>query len=750
VGNLPAEVTSFIDRRHEVAEVTRLLSTTRLATLTGVAGVGKTRLALRVADRLQRAFPDGVWLVELAPVQDPALVAHTVANALGVHDSGRGDPRAALLAFLHDRRLLLVLDNCEHVASACAELTHDLLSSIAGLRILATSRQALRATGEHLWTVPPLPVAPVRSAATELFAERAAAVAPSFRLTEHNQAHVVEVCRRLDGIPLAIELAAAGMQGMSLPRLDDRFDLLGRSPHERTLRAAIDWSYALCEPVERALWARLSVFTGGFDLDAAEKICGDGEVVDLLDRLVSKSVVTAEPHAGRIRYRLLDTLRRYGLAKLDDRDGLARRHARYYVELAERAEQEWFGPRQAHWFEWTSLEQDNIRAALEFGCSSDYDIALRFAAALWFHWVFAGRVAEGRLWLDRVLALPVAPNATLARAQATGALLASQQGDLETATDLSNRSREHGDPLTVARAVARLAIIAHYRRDLDTAEGLLSEAIARYEALDLPVSPHVVMVRLTLAAMRQSAGDLEPAAEQCRACAEICRSRGDHTLLANSLTILANIEWLAGSADDAGRHAREALGLRRSRTAVLNMAQLTELLAWITASSGPPADAAVMLGAAWVVWKTFGLEGLLQAPFYAVPHEQCVSRTRAALGPAAYEAAYARGSRLTIDDLVTFALGEPPSPGAATTTELLTEREREVARLIADGLTNRQIADRLVVSPRTVATHIEHIMTKLGVGSRAQIAAWLGHSVVAFPPILDLWSRLCPLLPGYS
>jgi non-specific serine/threonine protein kinase len=350
-------------------------------------------------------------------------------------------------------------------------------------------------------------------------------------------------------------------------------------------------------------------------------------------------------------------------------------------------------------------------------------------------------------------AAPPAARATgaLARAQATGALLASQQGDLETATDLSNRSREHGDPLTVARAVARLAIVAHYRRDVETAERLVSEALARYEALDLPVNPHAVMARLTLAALRQSTGDLEPAAEHCRACAEICRSRGDHTLLANSLTILANIEWLSGSHDAAGQHAREALGLRGSRTAVLNMAQLTELLAWITASSGTPTDAAVMLGAAGVVWQTFGLEGLLQAPFYAVPHEQCVSRTRAALGPAGYEAAYARGSRLTIDGVVTLALGASArqSPGPTATADVLTDRERDVARLIAEGLTNRQIADRLVVSPRTVATHIEHIMTKLSVGSRAQIAAWLGHSAVALPSILDLWWRLCPPLSDY-
>ena len=333
-GNLPAELTSFVGRRGEVAEVRRLLAGSRLVTLTGVGGVGKTRLALRAAAELARAFPGGVWLVRLDQLRDEALVAQAVAGALGLQDRAGYSPEAALAEYLAGRQLLLVLDNCEHLVDAVAKLADLLLRAAAGLRVLATSREALIIDGEMVLPVPPLPVPeagqPLTAAglgvfpAVRLFAERAAQVVPGFAVTEANMAAVAGICRRLEGLPLALELAAAQTRVLSPEQIDERLgDRLGlltrggraRPARQQTLRASIEWSHELCSPAERLLWARLSVFAGGFELDAAEGICADdrlaaGRVLDLLAALAGKSVLTAEHREGVARYRLPETLAR--------------------------------------------------------------------------------------------------------------------------------------------------------------------------------------------------------------------------------------------------------------------------------------------------------------------------------------------------------------------------------------------------------------------------------------------------------
>ena len=750
-GTLPYSMTSFVDRRTETAELTDRLAGTRLVVITGVAGVGKSRLALHLADRSGRAFPDGRWWVELGGVRDPALLPHTVANALLAQDLTGRDPMAALTEFLSDRRVLVVLDGCEHLVDACAALVDRLLRSTSGVRFLVTGRQALTVADGQVYSLEPLPTpaGDEPSGGTEpggwhvvqLFTDRAAA--HGFTVTPDSRPYVVEICRRLEGVPLAIELAATLPRVLSVrqiaDRLEDRFRLLSaarlRGPaRHRSLQAALDWSYDLCSAAERTVWTRASVFRGGFDLGSAQELCASPDVdpamvARLVEGLAAKSIITVAERGGRRRYRMLDTIREYGRQRLltgGTLPALERAHADLFARRAELAEQQWFGPRQESWFEWLHDEHDNLRAALETLADTAPEAALRLAATLWFHWVFSGRVAEGRLWLRRVLALPAAPSAARAAALWTCSLVASQQGDLEETVTLATAAREMagqvGDELTVARSVARLAIVSNYRGDSAAVEALQAEAQDRYAALGVADGPYAVMGRLTEAAARLHRGDLA-AVDLAIRCAADCRARGDRILLANSLTFVAQGQWRSGELGAAAGHVREALRLRRERTAALNLAQLVELLAWITAAGGEAERAAVLLGAADRVWSDYGLRQNRQSPYYNKPHEEAGQRCRAALGEARYAQAFERGNAMTPDQIVPHALDEK-QPGTTRASASLTPRERQVIALIAKGLTNREIATELVVSPRTVETHVQNSLRKLALTSRAEIAAW--------------------------
>lgn len=384
-GNLPTAYTTFVGRRRDIAEIRRRLADVRLLTLTGVGGVGKTRLALEVAAAARKGFADGVWLVDLAPVQDPATVAEVTATALGMPDLSARPAVEQLAAYLAERQCLILLDNCEHLVDACAALADALLSAAPGLRVLATSRQTLDLAGEHVFTVAPLSVP---DEAVELLRDRAAAHRPEFDVTDANRAAVTRLCTRLDGLPLAIELAAARLRTLTVDqvtdRLEDRFALLtggsrAARPRQRTLRALIDWSYELCTPAERLLWNRLSVFAGGFGLDAAEGVCADAadamvegisraDVLDLLDRLVAQSVVLITEREGQPRYWLLETIRQYGAEKLAESgegDRVRVLHRDFHRGLAERIADGWYGPGQEEGLARLRAEHGNLRIALE-------------------------------------------------------------------------------------------------------------------------------------------------------------------------------------------------------------------------------------------------------------------------------------------------------------------------------------------------------------------------------------------------
>lgn len=754
-GNLPADFTSFVGRRHEVAEARRLLGESRLVTLTGFGGVGKTRLALRVARELERSFRDGVWLVDLAPLRDPGLVAQSVAAAVGMRDESSRWALTVLAEYLAGRQLVLLLDNCEHLLDPCAVLAETVLRRAPELRILATSRQPLGVAGERTLVVPPLPVPdvdrPTPSAgalaqydAVALFIDRAKAVMPDFAVTEDNVEAVTRLTQRLDGIPLALELAAARTRvlspGQIVNRLHDRYRLLSSGPRtarpqQQSLQALIDWSFDLCSAEERTLWARLTVFPRDFDVEAAEEICpGEGlareEVLDALAGLVDKSVLVVDATGSQVRYRLPETLREYGLSRLAEQGQeieLRRRHRDHYRRLCGRAAADWFGPRQVEWTKWAQVEYVNLRAALEF-CLAEPGEAGRGLAmfpGLATYWVVTGSLGEGQRFLERALAAETAPSLGRARALWIVAGNAVHQGDLAAAEAAGEESRrlaqQYGDAWTFGYACVYLGMARMLAGDLDSADALFREALEA--AADTAPVAALALVRLAETAVRR--GDVATAAARCGECVAICEAHGDSWVRAEALWTWAALSWEQGDTGQATALARESLRLRAAFHDQVGIAQCLEVLAWI-ASERAPDRAARLLGAADAVWRAVG--GSL-FPHFADHHHRCTTEIKRRLGNRGYDQAFRRGGRRALTDTVADALGEKPEPATAATGEkpALTRREREIADLVAQGLRNREIAAKLVISQRTADSHVEHILTKLGFRTRAQIAAWVAE-----------------------
>jgi non-specific serine/threonine protein kinase len=764
-GNLPAEITSFVDRRKEISEAKQALSTTRLLTLTGVGGVGKTRLAVRVAAGMRRAFTDGVWLVELAALQDRTLLEQTVADTIGLSDRSARSPREAVVDHLRDKQLLLVLDNCEHLADGCAGLSVELLAAAPGLRILVTSRHALGVSAEQILAIPPMPVPDlecppqpgklVHNEAIRLFGERAAPVRPGFTVTAGNHGTLVRICRQLDGLPLAIELAAAWLRVLSpeqiLHRLDDRFQFLRGSsrsvlPRHQTLRAVLDWSHELCSPPERMLWARVSVFADGFDLDAAEAVCaGDGidfhQILDLVAGLVDKSILIREDqgHSPQARYRLLDTIRHYGqdaLRAAGQETVLRRRHRDYYLSLAERGEAEWFGPTQLEIAARTRGEHANLRLALEFCLSTpgESQTGLRLAGTLYFYWLSCGFSAEGRHWLDRALNLDTEPTKARATALTVNAHLAVTQGDIAGMATMAQESRglaeQLGDEAALAYALANLGAAAWQDGDPERARELFEDALARFEAIgELNTT---MIIAYSTSTMALFSDDLARATAVCQRSLERCERHGEMWARAYTLYVLANIEWQHSEVAQARTHARDSLRIVHTFNDPVGTVVAVELLAWIAGMAGENEQAAVLLGAAHQIWALTGGQQLLHSsPYWNVPHEACKRQARRALGDRAFQTAFDRGAGFDLDQTVAYALGEKPTPAtpvSAATADAgtqLTRREQQVAELVAEGLTNKDIAARLVIAQRTAEGHVARVMTKLGFVTRTQLGAWI-------------------------
>ncbi|GGK88068.1 LuxR family transcriptional regulator [Sphaerisporangium melleum] len=758
-GALPCETTSFVGRRRATAEIRDLLTRSRLVTLTGVAGVGKTRLALHVARQMRRSFEDGVRLVELGSVQSPSLVTNAVSAALEPPDTiSTRDPVDALAGHLAGRRMLLVLDNCEHVLDACAHLIGRLLAASPGLRVLATSREPLGLPAEHVWQVLPLTTPGPRPGAEEdpgcgyeavaLFEDRAAA-ASGFTLGQDNEAAVATLCRRLDGLPLAIELAAVRLRALSvdqlLDRLEDRYRLLSTGyragcPRHQTLRAAIEWSFELCDEPERTLWARLSVCTGGAGLSAVEDVCAGGalapgDVTAGLAGLVDKSIVNRDDSGPEARYGMLETIRDYGrerLAGSGEEPAVRRRHRDHYLRLAEEAEADWFGPGQPAWSDRLLADQANVWAALEFslGTPGEVRTGLRMAAALWWYWMLRA-VRDGRRWLDRALALDPEPTPERAKALWVDGWVAIGQGDVEHALRALHESaglaRRLGDDTTLARATQWIGTAMWIQDRLPEAVTHLTRAMEHYRSTGERTSISTV-VDCQLGMVVALLGDVRRGVSLCEETVRLCAERGECWTRSWALWNLAVTWWSQGDLRRADKYARESLRVKRRITDRHGIPFCMEFLAWIAMTRGDAAHAALMLGMSDKMWEPIG------APLFAWGtlrgwSVRCREQARERLGEEAFEEQCRRAAAIPFETAVACALGETrrtPAPAGLTDAPApsLTPREREVARLVAEGRSNKEIAARLVVSQRTAEGHVDRIMHKLGVRSRTRIAAW--------------------------
>ncbi|HZN78415.1 MAG TPA: protein kinase [Mycobacterium sp.] len=682
LGNLPLDLTSFVGRRTELAEVMELLSNARLVTLTGIGGVGKTRLALRAAADAAADFCDGVRLVELGELRDSSLLVDVVAAGLGVRDASARPLIDVLVEFLRSRQMLLLLDNCEQVVEAAAKLTDAMLRACPQLRILATSREAIGIGGESVRQLSPLSF-PDDSAPTPdglsgydavaLFAERAGSAVPGFCLTDENKATVARICSRLDGLPLAIELAAARLRAMSpeqiLERLADRYTLLtrgsrGAPARQQTLGWSIGWSYDLCAPAEQQLWGRLSVFAGSFELEAAEDICGSdlapGDIDDLVSALVEKSILMRTETKGVVRFRILETLRAYGRERIQQTGTyteLRRRHRDWYRRLLLDAEAEWFSSQQVHWIQRIEREMPNLREALEFSLSDNGETALGIVAGLQPIWISRGMLSEGRRWLDPALGgIPPEPTADRIKALYGAATIAGIQGDVPAAearvTEARALVQQMADP--AARGLTDVA---------DAYTALLSGKFERTyqcceDALNASDDPIVRAGSMLLMAWAlEFEGDIGRALIWGEKALAFAESHGESVYRTYALWNLGVGWWRQGQPDRGEQLLRQCLQLTQRVNDPRHAAACLEALAWIAQAEQEPRRAVVLMGAADEIGRAVGASTAV-FPNLVSFHEECERSAREALYEQAFETAYSEGGALSIDDAVAFALGD--------------------------------------------------------------------------------------------
>src|SRR5215469_1928785 len=644
-GNVPSELNSFVGRRGEVAEVKRLLSGCRLVTLTGLGGVGKTRLALRVAADSRRAFRDGVWLVQLDQLREEMPVAEAVAGALGLQTHAA--PEAALADYVADRQLLLVLDNCEHLVDAAAKLADMLLRAGAGLRVVATSRESLNIDAETVMPVAPL-AAPdpgrhltaaelMRFPAVSLFAQRAGQVVPGFAVTEPTTEAVARICHRLEGLPLAIELAAARLRALSPEQIDarlgDRLGLLTRGrrtypARQQTLRASIEWSYELCTEPERLLWARLSVFADGFELDAAEGICADhrlaaADLLELLAALADKSVLIAEHGESWVRCRLPETLREYGQERLDqagEHSMLRRRHCDWYEQLTRRAHTGGLSSEAGSLVARLYRERANVQVAQDF-CQNEpgeAEAGLRVAMHIWpYYYWNEGYVGEGRHRLGQLLAATTEPTVWRAQGLLLAGFLAVVSGDRGAALPLleegTSLARQLDEPATRALAAWVAGHVYLSAGDVPQAVARLEDGLAALPPAPVHARQHALLLA-SLAVAACLADDEESVLARQRELVALTEPGGDYmqrTYCSHALWALGMVAWRRGALDRAAELQQQCLRLREGPGDRMGRAHCLEALAWIAASARQYRRAPALLGAAATQWQSMAtpLEG---------------------------------------------------------------------------------------------------------------------------------------------
>ncbi len=782
-GNLPVEPNSFVGRERDLADLALVLAQTRLLTLSGPGGIGKTRLAVRLAGQVASAFPGGAWVAELADVQDPALLPVTVAAALGVRQEPDRPLAQTLADALMPQRLLLVLDTCEHLVEPVAEFARELLGSCYSLSILATSREPLRLSGETVWRVPPLelpsdpageslPAELASHEAIRLFCDRAIAVRPGFELKPDNARAVRRVCQVLDGVPLAIELAAARLRVLSVEqlavRLGDSFELLASGDRtaplrQQTLRATVEWSHDLLTEAEQVLLRRLAVFSG-FSLEAAERVCAGPPVqtetvLSLLAALIDKSLVALDGDVGGVvRYRMLDTIREYArgqLAVSGEMTAVELRHLTYMLHLAQdmaqrsfrRGELAW--PEQVDTFRTQVAELPNYRAAL--GTALQHGLAeqgLQICCLLRAPWVVHGNVAEGATWFDRFLLLGQTGPALRARALALRAELAFEQQDYAKAEDAARQAIELCTAAAVpgsagghrllglielraGRAEQALASVESARAAAQAEgdeweEGLALTASARIQARagrrdeaqrDLEQALEVLAdnngwgvahVLSGLGGLAVVRGDTDAALAYFHSALAMFREIDARPEMARCLAGIGRVELATGNLDSAAASLRESLALSVATGQRLGIARGLRAVGALAAARGDLAAAARLDGEAARLLGQPAQPTADTQPTTAGEAVALALAVCAAGGPASQSGGAEAG-------------GDPRKNGRSPA---LTAREHEIALLIARGLSNRAIADELVISPATAARHVANILGKLGFSSRAQVAAW--------------------------
>lgn len=721
--NLPQQLTSFVGRERELSEASALLRESRLVTLLGMGGLGKTRLSMQIAADAMDRFPDGVWFVDLAPVVDPAFAPSTLAQVLNVREEPGKPITQTVLAHLRQHRALLILDNCEHLVATSAELANALLRGAPEVRIIATSREALRVPGEVTYAVRPMAVPPrnadvdalERSEFVQLFVERARLVKPAFALTEKDAPAVAELCARLEGIPLALELAAARLRALSVQdinrRLSDRFKLLtggGRVllPRQQTLQALVAWSYDMLSENERLLFDRLSVFAGGFALDGAEEVGGSEplapeDVLDLLTSLVEKSLVMADVQEDSARYRMLETLRDFGKARLTERNEVAAtatRHCHYFLALAKASNAELGGPEQAKWIRRLEDDLDDLRVAIAFALAGDADpvIAVKFEVALMGFRILRGYATEGRKYVQSALALPAVQASNVAHAHAlyVGAALADSQGDQVTALRMLEPClalrRELGEEFDIAATLSTRSIVYLHAGDTAKAKEEEGEAVEIFRRLGDRISEAISLLHLgeicaydaddaactyleqSLAIAREveyreveaecermlgqiafQRGDMGAARARFESSLATCREAEDKRGKATSTWWLGKIDLADGDLDSAGLKLSEALCAFRDFEMNIELAACIEDHARLAAALDD-ADTAVHLHAAAAAFRE-------RLPWARPPHEEqqwraAVATARARLGEGAFDDAWTAGRAWNVEDAISRAL----------------------------------------------------------------------------------------------
>ena len=839
--NLPLQLNSFVGRERELNQLKQLIWTSRLLTLTGPGGCGKTRLALKLAEQLLDAFSDGVWFVDLASLPDTGPVPQTVAAAFAIHEPTDRSFSVALIDYLRTREMLIILDNCEYVLSACAELATSLLRACPNLFLLATSREAFNIDGEIAWQTPPLstirPFSQVAieiiltTEATRLFLERAAAVQPAFAVTRQNAPAIAQICHQLDGLPLAIELAAAYVPTLSVEeiakRLVDRFDLLnlGRRTvpaRHQTLRAMIDWSYELLSAEEKKLFQRLAVFSGGWMIEAAESVCSDdGRTIQVDDdavltvialaRLVEKSLVITDASRSEMRYNFLETIRQYASEKLmgdkttqptyykQTRD----QHLAYFLGWVEKTTPGLMSQDQHIWLDRYEREHENIRAALEWGLSSEgcAEHGLRLAVASSRFFILRGYISEGRSYLSTALNRePGEKTAMRALGLSRAADLAYYQSDFPSMQHMLEESLSIWRELGLERSAGNAETLEMYGEwlteigDYAAAHKVYDESLAIYRALNNELGICELLVMIGWVAMRS--GDFTEAHARLEECLGLARKTGYAWQIALALSASGELAIREGQYERARVLLEESLALRRAHADQWGVATALCSLGWAALRQGDYRQMRAALkdsvdirmeigdkgGIAWCLEKmaegiyleartqpairqsegyqravcVYGAAATIRAPIGSVidqadqtEYERNLAELRKRLGKEAFMKAWVTGEQWIAQDqglAAALELGLRETDLDHTEATLipdkkpvvipggLSRREREVAQLIVQGKSNRDIAEALTVELKTVEAHINHIFNKLGLDSRVQIAVWAMEKGLARPP----------------